>query len=145
MRGCVKMPAVANVTVIGEAVRSVPGVVTGDGRVTVAAEHLVDAIGWQLKPEGLCRDDMCVPVRDRDALSAGDGIDLAAVATALGRQVVVDEESAIVAVALDAEARRRALTALDAPSFTLDDLAGSPHRLEEWRGRKKLLVAFASW
>jgi hypothetical protein len=139
------MPAMANVTVIDETVRSVPGAVTADGRVTVAPDDLGDAIGWQLKPEGLCRDDVCVPVRDRDALSIGDGIDLAAVATALGRQVVVDEESAIVAIALDAEARRRALTALDAPSFTLDDLAGTPHRLEEWRGRKELLVAFASW
>jgi hypothetical protein len=134
-----------NVTVIDETARSVPGGVTAGGRVTVAPEHLADAIGWQLKPEGLCRDDVCVPVRDRDALSAGDGIDLAAVATALGRPAVVDGDAGVIAIALDSEARRRAITALDAPSFTLDDLAGTPHRLEEWRGRKKLLVAFASW
>ena len=36
--------------------------------------------GWTLKPEGLCRGEMCVPVRDRAALGDADGIDLAAFA-----------------------------------------------------------------
>ena len=29
--------------------------------------------------------------------------------------------------------------------FTLPDLDGGEHSLEEWRGKKKLLVAFATW
>ena len=51
----------------------------------------------------------------------------------------------IAALAMDADGRRQALDSLRAPSFGLDDLDGNPHRLEQWRGQKKLLVAFASW
>jgi hypothetical protein len=37
------------------------------------------------------------------------------------------------------------LTDRHAPAFTLPDLDGTPHSLEEWDDRKKLLFAFASW
>jgi hypothetical protein len=131
-------------TIISDDVRRAEAT-PADGRLLVAPERLVDALGWELKPEGLCRDDVCVPVRDRASLFVGDGVDLAAVAAALGRAAVVDAFGGIAAVAMDAEGRRQALESLRAPTFVLDDLDGHPHRLEEWRGRKKLLVAFASW
>jgi hypothetical protein len=102
-------------------------------------------VGWELKPEGLCRDDACVPVRDRDALFADGFLDIAAVARVLRRSVVVDAAAAVVAIALSGEQRRRALDESRAPAFTLDDLDGKPHSLEEFRGRKKLLIAFSSW
>jgi hypothetical protein len=131
-------------TIISDAVRRADAT-PADGRLLVAPERLVDALGWELKREGLCRDDVCVPVRDRASLFAGDDVDLAAVAAALGRVAVVDASGGIAAVAMDAEGRRQALDSLRAPTFVLDDLDGHPHRLEEWIGRKKLLVAFASW
>jgi hypothetical protein len=131
-------------TIISDEVRRAEAT-PADGRLLVAPERLDDALGWELKPEGLCRDEVCVPVRDRASLFVGDEVDLAAVATALGRAAVVDAPGGIAAVAMDAEGRRQALESLRAPPFVLDDLDGRPHRLEEWRGRKKLLVAFASW
>jgi len=67
------------VTVITDAVATVDGDVDGT-HVLVAPSSLPAAIGWELKPEGLCRDDVCVPVRDREALLAGDALDLSAVA-----------------------------------------------------------------
>jgi hypothetical protein len=67
------------------------------------------------------------------------------VAGALDREAVVDTDARIAAIALPAEQRARALNDLEAPTFTLADLDGRLHDLEEWRGRKKLLVAFASW
>jgi hypothetical protein len=131
-------------TIISDEVRTVDASVHDD-RLLVTPEHLPDALGWELKPEGLCRADTCVPVRDRAALFSGDLVDVGAVAAALGRAVVVDAESGLAAMAIDAESRRQALHGLQAPSFTLNDLEGVPHSLEEWRGRKKLLVAFSSW
>jgi hypothetical protein len=63
----------------------------------------------------------------------------------LGRPVVVDAAGGMAAVALPAEQRRQALDSLQAAPFSLPDLDGVTHSLSEWRGRKKLLVAFASW
>jgi hypothetical protein len=135
---------VPSVTIIGHDVRSVDADID-DGRVLVDAARLPDALGWELKPEGLCRDDICVPVRDQATLFVDDRVDVARVAAALGRPAVVDGDARVVSVALPAEERRRALDALVAPSFELADLDGTTHHLEEWRGRKKLLVVFASW
>ena len=131
-------------TIITDEPRSVDAQVD-DGRVVIDPALLPAAIGWQLKDEGLCRDDICVPVRDRAALFVGDRLDIAAVANALARPVVVDADAAVVAMALPSEERRQALRDHHAPAFTLPDLDGAPHSLEEFRDRKKLLVAFSTW
>ena len=39
----------------------------------------------------------------------------------------------------------KALDDVRAPPFELPDLDGSLHRLDEWRGLKRLLVTFSSW
>ena len=65
--------------------------VDGGDRLLVAAADLEQATGWVLKPEGLCRGDVCVPVRDRTSLVDDAGrIDIAAFATALGRVAATD-------------------------------------------------------
>jgi hypothetical protein len=134
------------VTIIEDETRTVEATVDGDG-VLIEPGRLGDALGWELKAEGLCRGDVCVPVRDPAGLRPADAgrLDLAAVAAALGRPVVVDAQAGLAAVALPAEQRRQALESLQAPPFALHDLDGVTHQLSEWRGRKKLLVAFASW
>jgi peroxiredoxin len=106
---------------------------------------LPDALGWALKPSGLCREDTCVPVSDPTALHVDGRLDLVAVAVALGRRAVVDLDAGLMAVSLSAERRRRALDDLEAPDFELPDVEDHLHRLGEWRGRKKLLVTFSSW
>ena len=130
------------VTVIDQDARSIEGDIV-DGRALVGAAGVADALGWELKPEGLCRDDVCVPLPA--AAVNGGRVDLAAAARALGRPAIVDGDLGMVAIALPAEARRRALDALEAPPFTLPDLGGAPHALEEWAGRKRLLIAFSTW
>jgi len=119
------------------------------GRVLVDPAELPRVLGWTLKPEGLCREDVCVPLWDRASVQPGgaDGgpVDLAAVAGALGRPSAVDLPSATMAVGAPAELRRQALAGRTAPPFELPDLDGRLHQLEAWQDRKRLLVAFASW
>jgi hypothetical protein len=131
-------------TILSEDVDTVEATARDD-RLLIDPGDLPKALGWELKPEGLCRNDVCVPVKDAAALFRGDRLDVAAVAAALGRPAIVDAPAGIAAVALPAERRQQALDGLRAPSFTLSDLDGKPHQLREWRGNKKLLVAFASW
>ena len=115
-----------------------------DGPMLSAAE-LDDALGWQLKPEGLCRDDSCVLVPDRAAIERDGMIDATAVAGLLDRPAASDAESGLVAIGAHRELRRAALNDLRAPDFVLPDLDGNPHALSDHRSKKRLLVAFSSW
>ena len=123
---------------------TVPARVSGD-TVRLTREALERATGWTLKPEGLCRGALCVPVRPGAALESADGVDLAAVAAALGRPLALDPAERAAYVGVGASDRARVLAALEAPDFTLPDLDGRLHSLREHRGKKVLLVAYASW
>ncbi len=114
-------------------------------RLLVAPESLAAATGWVLKPEGLCRDDVCVPVRDRSALVADGAIDLAAFGAVLHRAVVVDAAEGVAAIGAPPAERAATTAAPDASDFELPDLAGRPFRFSSIGRKKKLLLAWASW
>jgi hypothetical protein len=116
-----------------------------NGRVRIPSRALETALGYALKPEGLCRGELCFPVRDRAALAVGGAIDLQELARVTGRPLAVDpaERSAALGTAL--EERMASLRGLEAPDFTLPDFAGRTHSLAEFRGKKVLLIAYASW
>ena len=123
--GC---PVRIDAAVVGEAIRVDPR-----------------ALGWKLEPEGLCRDDTCVPIRNRAELVHDDGIDLAAFARLLDRPLASEPAAGVAALGASAGDRGHRLAAMDAPDFTLPDLAGRPHSLRDQRGKKTLLIAWASW
>ena len=132
------------VTILSDAVREVEGRLD-DGRVLVAPERLEAALGWSLEPRGLCRGDVCVPVADPGTLTTDGMVDVVAVAAALGSASAVDPDEALVAIGVPSGDRARAIHDLEAPELVLDDLDGNPRRLDEWRGNKRLLFAFATW
>ena len=141
--------AMGRLRVLAERAHEVDGSVR-DGRAWVPVAALPDLIGWGVRPEGLCRGDVCVPMAaERRAALVLDGqLDLGGAAQLLGRASVIDAEDAarpVIALALDPESRRQALDELHAPDFVLPDLEGNEHALSEWQGQKKLLVTFASW
>jgi hypothetical protein len=121
----------------------IPARFAADG-VRIQPADVDRALGWEIKPEGLCRGGVCIPVRDRALISA-DGIDLAKLAEALQRPLALDVEAQIAYLAASAADRGTQLASLRAPDFTLPDLSGRLHSLSDHRGRKVLLVAYASW
>ena len=134
----------ATLTVLTDEV--VTGDATWDGdHPVVAADDLPRFIGWELKTEGLCRANTCVPVPDRPTIEHPAGIDLVAVAKTLGRPTAVDTRAGLVAVGVPTAERQRTLMDRLASEFTLPDPTGTPRSLSDWLGRKRLLVTFASW
>ena len=116
------------------------------GRVLLDGAALERGTGWERKPEGLCRGDVCVPVRDTTAVDGPDGtVDLAGVATLLHRPLVVDADAGAAFLGEAAAERAQALQSGMAPDFTLPDLGGRLHTLSDHRGTKVFLVAWASW
>lgn len=112
-------------------------------RVTLAGGASV--LGWEWKDEGLCRGEVCVPVRDPAALGTADGVDLEGLAVLLGRPLALDVGGRAAALAAAPADRSTQLASLEAPDFTLPDLDGKLHSLSDQRGKKVLLVAYASW
>ena len=97
--------------------------------------------GWAIRPEGACKGDRCVPLPA--AATAGGRVDVRALAGRLGMPLVHDEAAGL--WCLGPEAGGRALADARAPDLALPDLAGREFHLGTLRGRKVLLVAWASW
>jgi len=129
---------------VDSGVCEIDGSIDGEA-VVVSPEALKAALGWQLKPEGLCKDDICMPVHDRASIVHADGVDLVAVARLIGSETLIDPDSSIVAVSVPAQSRHQALVGRQAADFTLPDLDGNLHSLNEYAGQRRLLVAFATW
>ena len=106
-----------------------------------------ETTGWTLKPEGLCRDEVCVPVPAgrEEAFVRGDEVDLAAFWRHMGKPVLHDEAGTVWILGEGAADRSARLMSLAAPDFALPDLNGRIHRLSEHRGKKVLLASWASW
>ena len=114
------------------------------GGVRVAPGALAGALGWEVKPQGLCRGSVCVPLGEGDR-SSGEGIDLADFAERVGRPLAVDLQARVACLGASAAQRSASLASLEAPDFTLPDIEGRPLSLAGFRGRKVLLIAWASW
>jgi hypothetical protein len=122
----------------------IPG--TTDGSIVrLAAEPLLETLGWTQKPEGLCQGDVCIPIANRPDLIDERGVDLAVLGEVLGRPVAIDPEESVASLGAATEAHGAQLAGGVAPDFTLPDLAGTEHTLSDYRGKKVLLIAYASW
>jgi hypothetical protein len=105
------------------------------------------ATGWAVKPQGLCKGEVCVPLpagRDQEFVR-GARVNIAALWRHLGQPVVHSERGHAWVLAQSAGDRAAALRSLEAPDFTLPDVAGRMHSLSDHRGKKVLLVTWASW
>lgn len=113
----------------------------------VDADALAAATGWVLKPVGLCRGDVCVPLLGRSVAHPDDPrrVSLAAWAAALDLLLVLDAEEQVAAVAPSAAAHARDLGDGRAPSLVLPDVDGEPVSFDDLSGHKRVLVTWASW
>jgi hypothetical protein len=110
-------------------------------RLDVTTDDLAQGTGWELKVEGLCKHDRCVPFPPG---SGADGVvDVRAVAERLGMPLVHDDRHDL--WALGPECSDHVLESAELPSIVLADVDGRPFDLASLRGEKVLIAAWASW
>jgi hypothetical protein len=125
----------------------VAGAEASTGALWVSANDARRATGWEAKPEGLCKGEICVPLpagRDREFVADGR-INLATLWGHLGQPAVRSERGHAWVLSESARERKAALASLEAPDFALPDPSGRMHRLSDYRGKKVFLVTWASW
>jgi peroxiredoxin len=117
----------------------------------VAAPDLPKINGFTLKPEGMCRDEICIPVRQNensDLYVSRQGekwISLTQFARNLKQAYAHDADTDTWSFGEIPLTRDSFLHAARAPDFELKDRSGKTVRLTDFRGKKVMLVTWASW
>lgn len=102
----------------------------------VDRDALAARTGWEVKPEGACKADRCVP------LPSGP-LDAHLLSERLGMALVEDADRGL--WALGPESGGRALLSAQLPDVELPDRHGRPFSLRSLRGTRFVMVAWASW
>jgi hypothetical protein len=117
----------------------------------VTLAELTRATGFAVKPQGVCRDELCFPLpkqRKADFLAKRGKVtwfNLSEFARLVKQPVAHEEKLATWCFGPRPEGQNGYLETLEAPNFTLPDRSGKLHSLSDFRGKKVLLITWASW
>ena len=120
------------------------------GQLWITTTDLKQATRFEVKPQGVCRDVLCFPLpksKKSEFLRKESGkswFNLSAFADLVHQPVAHDAGSSAWYFGLRSD-QRQGLASLQAPDFTLPDITGKMHSLSDFRGKKVLLVTWASW
>ena len=99
--------------------------------------------GFEIKPQGACRADVCIPVPK--TMTRGQHFNLTAFAKKIGQAVVADPQAGVWSFGEIPTFRSGLLTSRVAPDFAVPDRKGRIVKLSSFRGKKVLVVTWASW
>ena len=133
------------------------GVVTVDRTLAdpndlwVPVEDLTRVNGFQLKPEGACLDEICVPVKqdqDSELLVRRQGapwFNVTELADRIQQPYVADFASDVWSFGAIPAQRKSFVRDGRAPDFALPDWQGETVSLSDFKGKKVMLLSWASW
>jgi hypothetical protein len=128
-----------------------PGALSTSPDLWVTLAELTRATRFVIKPQGICRDELCFPIPKgrRDAFLQKQGkltwFNLSEFARLVRQPVATDVDNAIWYFGPRQSEQNAHITSLSAPDFTLPDMNGQSHSLKDYRGKKVLLLTWASW
>jgi len=117
----------------------------------VKPEDLTRINDFELKPQGACLADLCVPVlQDRDSdmyvTRRGQGwFNVTGPADKLQQAWVADYDDGVFSFGVMPLERQSFFRGGVAPDFELPDRDGNIVRLSDFKGKKVLLLTWASW
>jgi len=145
-------PANASPTVLYQGnVLSVEKSLSDPNDLWVQTSDLMRVNGFELKPEGACLDDICVPVKrspNSDLLvtrSGADWFNVTALARKISQPYAVDHDLNVWSLGPIPAIRSQFVNQHIAPEFTLLDRQGEPVSLSQYKDMKVLLLTWASW
>lgn len=134
------------------------GVAATAGRARVAGDDLwlpvdglLSASGWELKPEGMCQGEVCVPLppkrKDGIVQKAGSStwVSLTEFARLIEQPVARDERARVWSFGPPGWSWKSRTSSGAAPELVASDLTGEEHSLRELLGKKVFLLFWASW
>ena len=143
--------SVAATVLYQEKVTRVPRTVTEGDDLWLTLPDLEAASGWALKPEGVCREESCVPLPDdrrsrfiREG-SAESWFNIAEFARLVEQPFARDDVHNVWYFGSPGWEWKSRLESPLAPDFMLPDLQGKRYSLSDFRGKKVLLACWASW
>lgn len=142
-----KMPGVT--VLAGEKTLIIEQAIVDAGELLVPVDQVTAITGFELKPQGLCAGDVCIPMPTSEAwVSEHEGRKLFN-ATRFAKRVdqafAADKESKVWSFTAAPRPETSPLLAGQAPDFALQDRDGRTVRLSDFRGKKVLVLTWASW
>jgi hypothetical protein len=105
-------------------------------------DEFARATGWEIKPEGACQEERCVPLPE--GVRRADGrVDARALAERIGMPVVAEEAHHLWAIG--PQAGGRVLDSAALPDIALPDFDGRSFDLASLRGQKVVIIAWGSY
>ena len=120
-------------------------------RLWLPLPDVTRASGWDLKPGGMCRDEVCVPMshgRRAELLReepTGSFLELTGFARLIQQPFAHDDAHSLWYFGPAGWDWKSRNVAYEAPDFMLPDLEGLSHSFSELRGKKVFLLFWASW
>jgi hypothetical protein len=117
----------------------------------VTTADLGRATGFVIKPQGVCREELCFPLpknRKGEFVTSKGSVtwfNLTAFAGLIKQPLAYDAANSVWVFGRRADVQANLLNTLEAPDFKLPDMNGKTHSLSEYRGKKVLPVTWASW
>ena len=136
-------PRPISTVLFGDRVTPLTNAFTDTNGLWVTKADLKRINGFELKPQGACLDELCIPVPK--TFVRGNRFHLSAFAKKLGQAEVNDPTTSAWSYGEIPVVRGRDFGQGIAPDFTLPDRQGNPVKLSQFRGKKVLLLTWASW
>ena len=141
----------ATTVLFNDAVVEIENTLAAPNDLWVSPADLTKITGLELKPEGACLDDICVPVKqDTDSelfvtRSSQRWFNVSELARRLNQAYIFDHEAAVWSFGEIPATRSRVVNAGMAPDFELPDRSGKPIKLSAYKDKKVILLTWASW
>ena len=119
----------------------------------VSMKDLTRVTRFELKPQGMCRGELCFPIpksRTKEFVTMSPKpkttwFNLSEFARLIHQPVAYDDAQSVWYFGQRTEEQNGYIASLEAPDFKLPDWNLRTHSLSDFRGKKVLLITWASW